>query len=81
MANTRRGTQSSVGLLLLRLFVGFGSAAHGFTKFFGEHGYTLVGPGEGWLACRSIGPGQMAEPTEILETISAKLKSQPPKKR
>ncbi len=46
-----------------------------------KHGYTLVGPGEGWLACRSIGPGRMAEPTEILETIAAKLKSQPPKKR
>ncbi len=45
-----------------------------------KHGYTLVGPGEGWLACRSIGPGRMAEPTEILETITVKLKSQPPKK-
>jgi len=45
-----------------------------------QHGYTLVGPGEGWLACRSIGPGRMAEPGEILETVSAKLKPQPPKK-
>ena len=45
-----------------------------------QHGFTLVGPGEGWLACRSIGPGRMAEPGEILETIAAKLKSYPPKK-
>ena len=45
-----------------------------------RHGFTLVGPGEGWLACRSIGPGRMAEPGEILETIAAKLKSYPPKK-
>jgi len=41
-----------------------------------KHGYTLVGPGEGWLACRSIGPGRMAEPTEILETVVGKLNSQ-----
>jgi len=38
MNNTRRDTMTSVGLLLLRLFVGFGLAAHGYTKFFGEHG-------------------------------------------
>jgi len=43
-------------------------------------GFTMVGPGEGWLACRSIGPGRMAEPTEILETVVGKLNSQPPKK-
>ena len=46
-----------------------------------KHGYFLVGPGEGWLACRSIGPGRMAEPTDILETVVAKLKSQPPKNK
>ena len=45
-----------------------------------KHGHTLVGPGEGWLACRSIGPGRMAEPTEILDAVVAKLKSKPPKK-
>jgi phosphopantothenoylcysteine decarboxylase/phosphopantothenate--cysteine ligase len=44
-----------------------------------QHGFTLVGPGEGWLACRSMGPGRMAEPGEILEPVAAKLKSQPPK--
>jgi phosphopantothenoylcysteine synthetase/decarboxylase len=45
-----------------------------------QHGFTIAGPGEGWLACRSIGPGRMAEPGEIIETAAAKLKSQPPKK-
>lgn len=45
-----------------------------------KHGFTMVGPGEGWLACRIIGPGRMAEPTEILETVVAKLKSLPAKK-
>lgn len=50
-------------------------------SFLKEHGYTLVGPGEGWLACRSIGPGRMAESTDILETVVAKLQSQPPKKK
>ena len=30
-------------------------------------GYHTVGPGEGWLACRSVGAGRMAEPGEILE--------------
>jgi len=46
-----------------------------------KHAYTLVDPGEGWLACRSIGPGRMAEPTDILETVVAKLKFQPPKNK
>jgi phosphopantothenoylcysteine synthetase/decarboxylase len=43
-----------------------------------QHGYTFVGPGEGWFACRSIGPGRMAEPADILGTVAAKLKSSPP---
>ncbi len=30
-------------------------------------GYHTVGPGEGWLACRSVGAGRMAEASEILE--------------
>lgn len=29
---------TSVGLLLIRLFLGLGLAAHGYAKFFGEHG-------------------------------------------
>jgi phosphopantothenoylcysteine synthetase/decarboxylase len=46
-----------------------------------RYGFTTIGPGEGWLACRSIGPGRMAETSEILERIAAKLKIQPPKRR
>lgn len=34
-----------------------------------EAGYTFVGPEEGWQACRTIGPGRMAEPETILETV------------
>ncbi len=45
-----------------------------------QHGFTMVGPGEGWLACRSIGPGRMAEAGEILKTVEDTLKSRPPKK-
>ena len=35
-----------------------------------ELGYRLIDPGEGWLACRSIGPGRMAEPDEILDVLT-----------
>ena len=41
----------------------------------------FVGPGEGWLACRSVGPGRMAEASEILETIIRMLKEKSPEKR
>jgi len=34
-----------------------------------ERGFHLVGPGEGWLACRSKGAGRMAEPAEMLSKI------------
>ena len=38
-----------------------------------EVGYRIVGPGEGWLACRSVGAGRMAEPDEILEAVASIL--------
>lgn len=38
-----------------------------------EIGYTFVGPREGWLACRSKGPGRMAEPNEIVDAASTSL--------
>jgi len=44
-----------------------------------EAGYKFVGPQEGWLACRGVGPGRMAEPIEILETVAAMLKAHPAK--
>ncbi len=45
-----------------------------------ESGYHFVGPGEGWLACRRVGPGRMAEATEILDAIVPMLKANPAKR-
>ena len=45
-----------------------------------ERGVSLVGPAEGWLACRSVGPGRMVEPDEILDAIAEALKASPPKR-
>lgn len=44
-----------------------------------EHGYKFIGPGEGWLACRSVGPGRMAEAGEILDLLISMLKAKPPR--
>lgn len=44
-----------------------------------DGGYEFVGPAEGWLACRSIGPGRMVESSELLEAVAALLKARPPK--
>lgn len=38
-----------------------------------EFGYEFIGPAEGWLACRSVGPGRMVESEALLEAISAKM--------
>jgi len=32
-------------------------------------GFTIVGPDDGWQACRSVGPGRMSEPDALLEAI------------
>ena len=45
-----------------------------------ERGYKLVGPGEGWLACGRVGPGRMAEASEILDCVIPMLKAKPAKK-
>lgn len=34
-------------------------------------GVRFVDPGDGWLSCGQVGPGRMAEPTEILAAIAA----------
>lgn len=44
-----------------------------------DYGYRMIEPGEGWLACRTIGPGRMAEPVDILETVTTVLKQNQPK--
>jgi len=38
-----------------------------------EYGYTIVGPGEGWLACGTRGPGRMAEAEELVQAVEAAL--------
>ena len=32
-------------------------------------GYTIVGPNDGWQACRNVGPGRMSEPEELLAAL------------
>jgi phosphopantothenoylcysteine decarboxylase/phosphopantothenate--cysteine ligase len=36
-------------------------------------GFRLIGPAEGWQACRTSGPGRMSEPDELYEAIAATL--------
>jgi phosphopantothenoylcysteine synthetase/decarboxylase len=44
-----------------------------------ELGYRVVAPGEGWLACGTVGPGRMAEAEEIMEVLVEQLKLAKPK--
>lgn len=44
-----------------------------------ELGYAILGPAQGWLACRTVGPGRMVEADEILEAVTTRLQSSPPK--
>jgi phosphopantothenoylcysteine decarboxylase/phosphopantothenate--cysteine ligase len=36
-------------------------------------GYRFIGPDEGWLACRNVGPGRMSEPQAIVEEVTRLL--------
>lgn len=45
-----------------------------------ELGYRMVAPHEGWLACRTVGPGRMAEPDEIVDAVVAVLLASEPKR-
>jgi phosphopantothenoylcysteine decarboxylase/phosphopantothenate--cysteine ligase len=38
-----------------------------------DDGVQIIGPGEGWLSCRKLGKGRMAEPGDILQAIASKL--------
>lgn len=38
-------------------------------------GYTLVGPGDGWQACRHVGAGRMSEPEQLIAALAAALPS------
>jgi phosphopantothenoylcysteine decarboxylase/phosphopantothenate--cysteine ligase len=42
-------------------------------------GYAFIDPGEGYLACGTMGAGRMAEPEEILDRVVALLSAAPPK--
>ncbi len=35
-----------------------------------SHGYRFIGPDAGWLACRNVGEGRMAEPVDILNDVT-----------
>jgi phosphopantothenoylcysteine decarboxylase/phosphopantothenate--cysteine ligase len=37
-------------------------------------GYTLVGPGAGWQACRHVGAGRMSEPEQIVAALAEALR-------
>lgn len=43
-------------------------------------GVSMIGPAEGWQACRAIGVGRMAEPSEIYSAIAAQLLRAPPRR-
>ncbi len=45
-----------------------------------EIGYVLLAPEEGWLACRSVGKGRMAEPATIVDAVAVRLTAAPPKR-
>jgi phosphopantothenoylcysteine decarboxylase/phosphopantothenate--cysteine ligase len=38
-------------------------------------GYTIIEPGEGWQACRTVGTGRMAEPEDLLTAVTSRLAS------
>ncbi len=40
-------------------------------------GFTLIGPAEGWQACRAVGPGRMVEPEDLVEHAASLLARQP----
>ncbi len=44
-----------------------------------ERGCTLVGPGRGWLACRTVGEGRMSDAAEIVTAVAAMLVAKPAK--
>jgi phosphopantothenoylcysteine decarboxylase/phosphopantothenate--cysteine ligase len=46
-----------------------------------RRGVRMIGPGEGWLACRTVGMGRMSEAEEILSEAVALLRESPPKRK
>lgn len=46
-----------------------------------KDGMQFVGPAQGWLACRSVGPGRMVDAAELVESVVLQLKTKPPKSK
>ena len=46
-----------------------------------SRGVHLMGPESGYLACRDVGPGRMAEPADILEQVTKLLLCKAPKQK
>ena len=44
-----------------------------------QQGHLFVGPEDGWLACRTVGVGRLAEPPTIVEAVAHQLRSDPPR--
>lgn len=44
-----------------------------------QAGHLFVGPEEGWLACRTVAMGRLAEPATIIEAVAHQLRSVPPR--
>lgn len=42
-------------------------------------GFLVIGPAEGWLACRNVGPGRMVDSPEIVKEVETKLLACKPK--
>lgn len=42
-------------------------------------GFDLVGPGDGWQACRHVGTGRMSEPEEVLAALARVLERRTPR--
>lgn len=38
-----------------------------------QAGHYFIGPDEGWLACRNVGPGRMSQPQAILDAVRGLL--------
>ncbi len=45
-----------------------------------QEGYLFVGPEEGWLACRTVGAGRLAEPPPIVEAVARQVRSDLPRR-
>ncbi len=44
-----------------------------------ELGHHIIGPCEGWLACRSVGMGRMTPPDELINAVVERLRSITPR--